>query len=236
MRIDKRIKYHIVLDVETAGGFDNPQVYDIGYAITDKRGRIYETRSFLIKEIWENKQLMSGAYYANKIPLYIEKLKNNEITVKSFSEMRLEMLELMKKYNVKVLSAYNSNFDTNALQNTFRVLTKNSTVKFLSEEFKDIEIMCIWCLACQTIYTQKGFRQMAINNGWLTDANNFKTSAEIGHRFLTGELEFEEEHTGLADVLIEIGIMAYSYRQNKKLRTKKVFAHPWQIPNSKEFK
>lgn len=77
-------------------------------------------------------------------------------------------------------------------------------------------MLCIWCLACENLYTQVSFRKMAINNGWITKAGNFKTSAEIGYRFLTGDVDFIEEHTGLEDVLIEIKIMAYALRQNKK--------------------
>ena len=233
MKIDKRVKYHVILDVETAGGFGNPLVYDIGFAITDKQGRIYEERSFVISEIWEQKNLMNSAYYANKIPKYEEDIKAGTRKVVKFLEMRTELLTLMSKYNVKVIGAYNLNFDTNALKNTMRVLTKNSSAKFLTEEFKNIELLCIWCLACETLYTQKSFGNMAIRNNWLTEANNYKTSAEIGHRFITGELDFEEEHTGLEDVKIEIGIMAYAFRQRKK-RTKGVFAHPWRVPNSKE--
>lgn len=235
MKIDKRIKYHVVLDVETAGGFDNPLVYDIGYAITDKQGRIYEERSFVISEIWEQKNLMNSAYYSKKIPRYEKDIKNGTRQVVKFLEMRKDLLELMQKYNVKVIGAYNLNFDTNALKNTMRNITQNPKAKFLTSEFKDLEMLCIWCLACETLYTQKQFGKMAIANNWLTDANNYKTSAEIGHRFITGELDFEEEHTGLEDVKIEIGIMAYAFRQNKK-RTKGVFAHPWRIPNQKRYK
>lgn len=236
IKIDKRIKYHIIVDVETAGGLGNPLVYDIGFAITDKQGRIYETRSFMIEEIFNNVQLMSGAYYSEKVPMYKEDIKNGTREVVKFAEMRIEMLKFMELYNVKIFGAYNSMFDTRALQNTIRYITKDNSVKFLTERFADLEIMCIWCLACQTIYTQKSFRSMALNNGWLTDAGNFRTSAEIGHRFLTGEVDFIESHTGLEDVLIEIGIMAYSYRQNSKLRKEKVFGNPWSIPNNKKYK
>ena len=235
MKIDKRIKYHLVVDVETAGGLGNPLVYDIGYAITDKQGRIYETRSFIISEIFYNKPLMTSAYYSEKVPKYIEDIESKKRTVVTFLEMREDFLSLAKKYDAKVLGAYNLMFDTRALSNTMQYITKNKKMKFLTEEFKNIEMLCIWCLACETIYTQKSFRQMALNNGWITEANNFRTSAEIGHRFLTGITDFEEEHTGLEDVLIEIGIMAYSYRQNKK-RIGGVFAHPWRIPNSTKYK
>ena len=34
-------------------------------------------------------------------------------------------------------------------------------------------------------------------------------TAEIIHRYLTGNLDFVEEHTGLEDVLIEKDILAY---------------------------
>ena len=57
--MDKRKKYLLGLDTETCNGLmvddklDLSQsiVYDIGWAITDKKGHIYKTRSFLIYEV-----------------------------------------------------------------------------------------------------------------------------------------------------------------------------------------
>lgn len=232
-KIDKRRKYYLVADVETAGGLGNPLIYDIGFAITDKHGNIYEKHSYMIKEIWENRALMLSAYYAEKIPKYELDIANGTRKIVTFMEMRNIMLSEMRKYKVEVFGAYNSIFDTRALSSTMRFLTNNKKAKFLTKEFKNIEQLCIWCLACENLYTQVSFREMAIRNNWLTDANNFKTSAEIGYRFITGNTEFIEEHTGLEDVLIEIQIMAYALRQNKK-RIGGVFGNPWKIPNSKE--
>lgn len=232
-KIDRRRKYYIVVDVETAGGLGNPLVYDIGFAITDKHGNIYEKHSYMIKEIWENRALMLSAYYAEKIPKYEKDIANGTRKIVTFMEMRNIMLSEMRKYKVEVFGAYNSIFDTRALSSTMRFLTENKKAKFLTEEFKNIEQLCIWCLACENLYTQVSFRKMAIRNNWLTDANNFRTSAEIGYRFLTGNVDFIEEHTGLEDVLIEIEIMVYALRQNKK-RIGGVFGNPWKIPNSKE--
>ena len=53
--MDRRVKYLMGLDTETCNGLmideklDLSQsiVYDIGWVITDKRGNIYKTRSFL---------------------------------------------------------------------------------------------------------------------------------------------------------------------------------------------
>ena len=232
-KIDRRRKYYIVVDVETAGGLGNPLVYDVGFAITDKHGNIYEKHSYMIKEIWENRALMLSAYYAEKIPRYELDIANGTRKVVTFMEMRYIMLSEMKRYKVEIFAAYNSMFDTRALTTTIRFLTQDKSIQFLTEEFKDIEQLCIWCLACENLYTQVSFRTMAINNGWVTEAGNFKTSAGIGYRYLTGDVDFVEEHTGLEDVLIEIKIMAHALRQNKK-RIGGVFGNPWMIPNSKE--
>ena len=63
MKIDKRKNYYLTIDTETANGFDDPIVYDIGGAIHDKKGNIYETFSFVIYEtIYGIKDLINSAY------------------------------------------------------------------------------------------------------------------------------------------------------------------------------
>lgn len=234
-KIDKRVKYILTVDVETAGSIGSPLIYDIGYVITDKRGKIYEERSFIIKEIFENKALMSSAYYGEKVPQYLEEIKQGKRTVVPFMEMRKDFLELSEKYNVKVLSAYNLAFDNKALKNTMLYITQDEKAKFLNEQFIGVEMLCIWCLACETLYTQKIFSTLAVRHNWMSKAGNYRTSAEIGYRFITGNYDFIEEHTGLEDVKIEVQIMAYAFRQNKK-RTKGIFHNPWRIPNQKKYK
>ena len=231
-KIDRRKSYIMVVDVETAGSVNNPLVYDVGYAITDKQGNIYETRSFIIKEIFYNKSLMTSAYYSKKIPEYLKDISEGTRTVVSFLEMRNDFIALAEKYNIKTLSAYNLTFDTRALTNTIKYITKEPKAKFLPESLKNVKMMCIWCLACETLYTQKTFAKVAIRNGWVSKAGNLRTTAEVGYRYLTGDINFKEEHTGLKDVLIETKIMAYALRQNKK-RIGGVFADPWKIPNQK---
>ena len=46
-KIDHRKHYHIVLDTETTNGFDDPFVYDCGFAVVDKKGNVYEKFSFV---------------------------------------------------------------------------------------------------------------------------------------------------------------------------------------------
>ena len=83
-KIDYRKRYLVVLDTETCNTHSTPfgldmsdsLVYDIGWAITDKYGNVYLTRSFLIREIFRNKELMNSAYYKDKIPKYYEGIRN----------------------------------------------------------------------------------------------------------------------------------------------------------------
>ena len=91
-------------------------------------------------------------------------------------------------------------------------------------------------MACQTIFQQKTFAKVALLNGWLSEAGNVKTSAEIAHRYLTGNVNFEEAHTGLEDVEIETQIMAKCFAQHKAMKTN-INRMCWKLPqkNVKEF-
>ena len=67
-------------------------------------------------------------------------------------------------------------------------------------------------MARQTLKTNENYRQFCIDNGFTygkEDKPQLRFTAEIIHRFLTGNLDFVEEHTGLEDVMIEKDILAY---------------------------
>ena len=40
-KIDRRKSYYITLDTETTNGFDDPLVYDLGFAVVDKNGKLF---------------------------------------------------------------------------------------------------------------------------------------------------------------------------------------------------
>ena len=84
MKVDKRKKYLMVLDVETANTntlskHNDGLVYDLGFTIIDKKGNIYAKRSFAIKEIFDWKELMSTAYYNYKLPRYYKALEEKQM-------------------------------------------------------------------------------------------------------------------------------------------------------------
>ena len=87
VKIDKRKHYIIVLDTETCPldkDFEgvspfNMFVYDIGWAVVDKKGNVYETKSYINRDIFmDEKALMNSAYYSDKIPKYWEDIKSGK--------------------------------------------------------------------------------------------------------------------------------------------------------------
>ena len=67
--MDKRISYKLVIDTETCPldrTLDtvlpsNMFVYDVGWVVTDKRGTVYEARSYVIDEIFNHETAISSS-------------------------------------------------------------------------------------------------------------------------------------------------------------------------------
>lgn len=228
--MDKRKNYYLVVDVETANSTEDGLVYDIGYAVCDKKGNIYHKESLVIYDIFVGeKDLMKSAYYAEKIPMYEKGLKENKFKMVSFLTAYKMIRNIIKEYNVKNVCAYNASFDTKALNTTLRYITKSKMRWFFPY---GVNVMCIWSMACDTIYQQKSFIKQALRENWLSESGNIKTSAEIGFRYMSNNVDFEEQHTGLADVEIECQIMARCFRQHKQM-TKKINRMCWRKPTKK---
>ena len=221
MAIDKRKSYYIVFDTETANGFDDPIVYDIGGAVVDKKGNVYETFSFVIYEVFCGmKDLMKTAYYAEKIPKYEEEIKNGERKLVKYATAKKHINKLAKKYNVKAMIAHNARFDYRSTTRTQRYLTKSKYRFFLPY---GVELWDTLKMANDTICKQVHYKEWCYNNGYLTKNGRVRKTAEILYRYISGEHDFKEEHTGLADVMIEKEIFAHCINQHKPMR-KECFA------------
>lgn len=227
MKIDKRKKFYLLIDVETAGGLGNPLVYDLGFAITDRKGKIYEEHSIIIDEIFYNRKLMKGAYYSEKIPSYEKEIEEGQHKVMRWEYAIMLLRKVMEKWQPKKIAAYNLAFDIRAMKNTHKAQGHETNV--ISRKFAGIEKICLWGLACQTIFLHKSYPRIAERQGWVTEKGNLKTSAEMAYRYMEKDYNFIEEHKGLADVRIEAEIMAYCFRQHKKIE-KGIISHPWRIP------
>ena len=215
-KIDRRKSYFIVFDTETANGLDDPIVYDIGGAVVDKKGKVYETFSFVIFEVFcEMRDLMQSAYYANKIPMYEKQIANGERKIVRYSTAKKYINELAKKYNIKAMVAHNARFDYRSTTKTQRYLTKSKYRWFIPY---GVELWDTMKMANDTICKQTHYKEFCYNNGYLTKNGRVRKTAEILYRYISGEHNFIEEHTGLADVMIEKEIFAHCIRQHKPMR------------------
>lgn len=216
MKIDHRRTYYLTIDTETTNDFDDPIVYDIGCAIHDKNGKVYETRSFVIYDTFFGMaDLMKTAYYAEKIPQYLEDIKNGTRKVVQYKTARHEIYTLCKKYNVKAVIAHNMAFDYNALHTTQRYLTKSKYRWFFPF---GTELWDSLKMAQSTICKQKNYIRFCKENNYLTKFGRPQATAEVLYRYITNNTDFIEEHTGLADVMIEKEITAKCLAQHKKMK------------------
>lgn len=220
MKIDKRKKYYMVLDTETCP-IDreledvtptNMLVYDMGYTITDKKGNVYRTGSYIVSDIFfgEFYTKMQSSYYANKIPKYMEQIAKGERVVKTWKQISFILRKVLEEFDINVVVAHNARFDYGVLRNT----------KDYLEEFPMLPYVEWWDtlkMARSILKERKSYKRFCEDNNYMTKNNQCRFTAEIIYRYLTNDLEFEESHTGLEDTLIEKDILAFCIKQHKKM-------------------
>ena len=201
----------IVLDVE---GYSTARPYNIGYIVADNAGRIYRKRSFAFPEtIWENiKELIRTRQAEEMTKANIEEIlqdiknkrRKRKYTITSIKTFEKIFLVDIKKYKISKMYAYNVNFDKNAL---------GRLLGYIPElEYRDI----ISGILDARLKTKK-YVDFCESRGYITEKGNIQTKAEVVYRYLTGCLDFVEEHTGLADVMIEYYILLTAFNSHTKI-------------------
>ena len=102
MKIDRRHVYGIMIDTETCNTLDDPLCYDISWQVIDSHGRLYESRSFAVREVFSGMtELMQSAYYAHKIPEYHEQIQAGEKALETLYTIKQQMRKDVEKYDCK---------------------------------------------------------------------------------------------------------------------------------------
>lgn len=213
--IDFRRHYILMIDTETANGLNDPLLYDLGCAVIDTHGNVYETASFVNKDIFKGcADLMQSAYYANKIPQYWEQIWAGERQMATLFQIRQAVWALMKKYRITDVCAHNARFDYRSTHVTLRYETSSKQRYFFPYGTHFMDTMK---MAQSTICKQPTYVKWCKKNGYVCANGQVRKTAEILYRYISGEADFTEKHTGLEDVLIETQILAHCYRQHKKM-------------------
>ena len=259
-KFDRRRKYYVVLDCETATlpyasnlpenlkkqvAIAKPLIYDLGWTIVDKKGNVYARENYLITEIFSVPEIFNTAYYAEKRPLYIDKLNKGEIvltdwrTASARLEFALSIGEAVGAYNAMfdfkkaipftelyINQLYSPNFH-DWLRNQNQICEKiaNGFGSSSSKEFdpdvfrfrgKVYPLFDLWGLSCKYIMDNDDYKATCLQNGWQTESGKyFKTSAETTYRFITGQIDFDESHTAIDDADIESEIFALIVKKAK---------------------
>jgi hypothetical protein len=222
-----------------------PLIYDLGWKIVDRNGNVYNRMNFLISEIFSVPSIFDTAYYADKRPIYLEKLKNGEIVLTDWQTAMtafiadLDMVEAVGAYNsmfdfkkaipfteLYISQLYSPNFHDwlNWQEHTCEWLASGGKATGKTPFEEDIfrfrgmvyPLFDLWGLSCEHILNCDAYRQMCIDNGWHTASGKyFKTSAETAYRFLSGNLAFDESHTAIDDCDIESELFAEIVKRTK---------------------
>lgn len=204
----------IILDTETTNDIECPIVYDVGFIVMNTDGEIFERFSFVVADIFLDEELMSSAYFKEKIPQYWEEIRKGERVLKRFSNIRKIFREVCKAYEVKKIVAHNCRFDYLSLQTTQRFLTSSKYRWFFPY---GVEMWDSLKMSREIFGKSIEYGEFCYQNDYLTKRGQRRYTAEILYRFLKGDNEFTESHTGLEDVLIEKEIFLYCIRQKEDI-------------------
>ena len=200
----------LIIDTETTNSIDDPIVYDVGFAVIDKEGKVYESHSYAIADIILVDDMMDSAYYKEKIPSYWEEIKEGKRKLRRFKTVKAIVADIIKQYDIEIVIAHNAKFDYRSLNLTQRYITSSKFRYFFPYGIK------VWDTLKMSREILKGsdsYRKFCIDNGYITKRNQNRFTAEILYRYITNNLDFVEAHKGLDDAMIEKEIFAYCMKE-----------------------
>lgn len=205
---------YLMLDTETANTIDDPFYYDLGYAVIDENGTIYETASFVNADIFLDPSMMENAYFKEKIPQYWREIKNGSRILKRHTSIKRIVREVMRKYDITYIVAHNAAFDWRSTTYTQRLLTSSKYRFFFRYGTKILDTLK---MAREVLSDDADYINFCTSNNYLTSNGKLRFTAEILYRYLTKNPDFVESHTGLEDVLIEKEIFTFCKKRNPKV-------------------
>lgn len=205
----------LVFDTETVS-LDKPFMYNLGWVVLDlENGENVEEKDYVIERVWHNTELMNTAYYKEKKPLYIKRMRSRKVKMLPLSKVLGDLRKTIKKFNIKVAYAFNSSFDE-------RVFDYNCEFYRLNNPLEQVAIRDIRKVVLGGLLNIRDYKEFIneslascgsdaerakIRAKFITEKGRVKTTAESIYSFLTLDYNYCEEHTALEDSKIEAKIL-----------------------------
>ena len=215
----QKVKYLMFIDTETIGSLfvqESVLPFEIGMKVYDLENmKVVKEKSYLVRKFFNNKYIMLSTFSATKYPNYFEKLENDKrYKTMSVNDISKDIEKTIQRYGIKIMVAHNGNFDKTAMARLFEDFETNNPFKKL-DLLDTMEISKIitfskdyanYCIA------NKDILNSVKDSCFITNSGRVRTTAQAIYSYLTQNPNFEESHTGLEDIDIEIEIFKASYQ------------------------
>lgn len=187
----------VIFDTETTS-LDKPFCYNIGYVIVDESWETLVARDYVVEQVWHNLPLFQSAYYAEKRPLYVQRMRSRQTTMDKYGYICRRMSRDFENYGVTDAYAYNSSFDE-------KVFEFNCDWYKCSNPFDTIPVHDIRGYVHHFLIDDE-YKHFCEKHELFTENGNYSTTAETLYCYIT-DSDFTEEHTALSDSRIESEIL-----------------------------
>ena len=210
-------RYLMFIDTETIGTLNVKESvlpFEIGMKVLDtETNKIVKEKSYLVRKFFNNKYIMLSTFSATKYPSYFEKLENDKrYKTMSVNDIARDIEKTISRYGIKIMVAHNGNFDKTAMARLFEDFE-------IENPFENIDLLDTMELS-KVITFSKDYANFCIMNKdrlnslkdscFITNSGRVRTTAQAIYCYLSNNPDFEEAHTGLEDIDIEIEIFKKS--------------------------
>lgn len=213
----KKVKYLMFIDTETIGTLNVKESvlpFEIGMKIYDTdTQKVVKEKSYLVRKFFNNKYIMLSTFSATKYPNYFEKLDNDKrYKTMSVNDISKDIEKTISRYGIKIMVAHNGQFDKQAMSRLFNEFEVN-------DPFAKLDLLDTMQVS-KNITFSKDYTDFCISNkdnlnsvkesNFITNSGRVRTTAQAIYCYLTNNPNFQEAHTGLEDIDIEISIFQES--------------------------
>ena len=191
---------YLMIDTETTNDLDCPICYDIGFSVINDEGKTLDRFSYVVADIFLDKELMSVAFYSDKVQQYWADIKSGKRELKQWGNICKQVRMVMAHYGIDTVIAHNMRFDYRSTNTTQRYLTSSKWRYFFPYGTK---FVCTLKMAREVYAKDEQYITFCEEHSFTTKNGKPRLTAEILYRFLSNDLNFVESHTGLEDVEIE---------------------------------